>query len=84
MLDCSLKDKACNYASACTLLSTACFKQINEEEEAMLPSIEAGVAPVAVAEAKDDLNDDDNIPILHQVLFEPSLVSLSPLLSGSC
>ena len=80
MLDCNLNDKAGNHAIACTILSTACFKQINEEEEAMLPSIEAGVAPVAMAEAQEDLNDDDTIPILHPVLFEPSLVSLSPLL----
>jgi hypothetical protein len=84
MLNCNLNDKARNHASACTILSTACFKQINEKEEAMLPSIEASVAPAAAAEAKEDSNDDDNIPILHQVLFEPSLVSLSPLLPGSC
>jgi hypothetical protein len=65
-------------------VSVMCFKQINEEGEAMLPNIEYGVAPMAVSNSEEDMNDDDNIPILHQVLFEPSFVSLYSLLPEKC
>ena len=49
--------------------------QINEEEEALLPAIVAGVAPGAVNSAPEEQDiDDDTVPILQQVLFEATLV----------
>ena len=58
-----------------------CCNQINEEEEAMLPAIEARAAPEALQGAQEEQGvdeDDDDVPILQQVLFEASLVRLSP------
>lgn len=44
----------------------------------MLPAIEAGVAHEAVKMALEEEDiDDDDVPILQQVLFEATLVRLS-------
>ena len=55
-----------------------CCLQISDEEEAMLPGIEAGVAHQAMKEGQEEQDfDDDDVPILQQVLFEATLVRLS-------
>ncbi len=45
----------------------------------MLPDIEAGLTHEAVRDFQEEEEiDDDNVPILQQVLFEATLVGLKP------
>lgn len=65
-----------NIASVMTICARAYCVQIDAEEKALLPDLEAGVMPEDLGGGKEEADaDEDDPPMLQQVVFEASLVS---------